>query len=68
MDTKVDSSYGVLVGDSMRTLFWEDTWLGETLLASQYLTLFNIDRTKEVTVASQVPLNIRFNVALTRDT
>jgi hypothetical protein len=68
MDIKVDSSYGVLVGDSMRTLFWEDTWLGETLLASQFLTLFNIDRTKEVTVASQVPLNIRFNVALTRDT
>jgi hypothetical protein len=52
----------------MKTRFWEDTWLGDTPLATQYLNLFNIARTKNVLVAdvlSNVPLNIRFNRTLT---
>ena len=31
-----------LVGNGMSTRFWEDTWLGETPLALQYPTLYNI--------------------------
>jgi hypothetical protein len=53
-----------IVGGDTRTLFLEDTWLGDTSLANQYPTLYNMVRTKEVLVAhvlSQVPLNIRFN-------
>jgi hypothetical protein len=56
------------VGDETWTHFWEDPWLGESPLASQYPSLFNIVRTKEVTIAdvfSQVPLIIRFHRALT---
>jgi hypothetical protein len=56
------------VGDGTGTRFWEDTWLGDTSLANQYPTLYNIVRTKEVLVADvlyQNPLNIRFNRILT---
>uniref|UniRef100_A0A453PUQ8 Reverse transcriptase zinc-binding domain-containing protein n=1 Tax=Aegilops tauschii subsp. strangulata TaxID=200361 RepID=A0A453PUQ8_AEGTS len=31
-----------IVGNGTDTSFWEDTWLGETPLALQYPTLYNI--------------------------
>jgi hypothetical protein len=51
------------VGNGMSTRFWEDTWLGKTPLATQYPSLYNIVRHKNVTVAhvlAQTPLNISF--------
>jgi hypothetical protein len=57
-----------VVRDGMKTSTWEDTWLGDTPLATQYPNLYNIARTKRVLVAdvlSNVPLNIRFNGILT---
>jgi hypothetical protein len=59
-----------VVRDDMKTRFWEDTWLGDTPLADQYPSLYNIVRTKHVLVAdvrSNVALNIRFNRTLTRN-
>jgi hypothetical protein len=59
-----------VVGDGIKTRFWEDTWLGDTPLATQYPSLYNIARTKHVLVAevlSNMPLNIRFNRILTGD-
>jgi hypothetical protein len=35
-----------VVRDGMKTRFWEDTWLGDTPLATQYPSLYNIVRTK----------------------
>jgi hypothetical protein len=35
-----------VVGDGMKTRLWEDTWLGDTPLATQYPSLYNIVRTK----------------------
>ena len=32
----------ILVGDGANTRFWEDRWLGETPLALQYPTLYNV--------------------------
>jgi hypothetical protein len=58
------------LGDGNGTRFWEDAWLGESPLASQYSTLYNIIRTKNVLVAdvlSQVPLNTRLNGHLIGD-
>ena len=52
-----------VIGDGMSTLFWEDTLLGMTLLSSQYPSLYNIMRHKNVTVVqvlSQFHLNIEF--------
>jgi hypothetical protein len=54
----------------MKTRFWEDTWLGDTPLATQYPSLYNIVRTKHVLVTDvlfNVPLNIGFNRTLTGD-
>ena len=48
-------------GESVR--FWEDVWLGETTLAQQYPSLYNIVITKQVCVAyvlAQTPINIEF--------
>uniref|UniRef100_A0A453AJ03 Uncharacterized protein n=1 Tax=Aegilops tauschii subsp. strangulata TaxID=200361 RepID=A0A453AJ03_AEGTS len=45
------------------TRFWKDTWLGETPLALQYPSLYNIAQRKEVSVAivlGSVVLNIQF--------
>jgi hypothetical protein len=59
-----------VVGDGMSTRFREDSWLGDTPLASQYPNIFNIVQTKEVTVfevLSQAPWNIRFNRTLVGD-
>jgi hypothetical protein len=40
-----------VMGDGIRTHFWEDSWLGDRPLSVQYPTLFNTVRTKEVIVA-----------------
>jgi hypothetical protein len=56
-----------VVRDDKKTRFWEDTWLGDTPLATQYPNLYNIARTKHVLVAdvlSNMLLNIRFNRTL----
>jgi hypothetical protein len=37
--------------DGKNTRFWKDTWLGDTPLLSQYLSLYNIVRHKHVRVA-----------------
>ena len=50
------------IGDGMKTRFWEDTWLGETPLASQYPSLYNVARHKDVLVGDVLanrPLSIR---------
>ena len=50
--------------------FWEDTWLGETSLSTQYPMLYNIVRSKNVTVSqilSQNPLNISFRRLLSAE-
>jgi hypothetical protein len=58
-------SFNVGNGESIR--FWEDTWLGDTPLAHQYSSLYNIVQRKQVSLANvmaQVPLNIGFRQAL----
>uniref|UniRef100_A0A453GTJ8 Reverse transcriptase zinc-binding domain-containing protein n=1 Tax=Aegilops tauschii subsp. strangulata TaxID=200361 RepID=A0A453GTJ8_AEGTS len=43
--------------------FWEDTWLGETPLAIQYPSLYNIVQHRDAyvaTVLQSTPLNIQF--------
>jgi hypothetical protein len=39
----------------MSICFWEDTWLGDSSLASQYPTLHNIVRHKDVFVGNVLP-------------
>jgi hypothetical protein len=39
-----------VVGDGMTKRFWEDSWLGDTPFASQYLSLYDIVRHKNVMV------------------
>jgi hypothetical protein len=59
-----------VVRDGMKTRFWEDTWLGDAPLASQYPNLYIIAGNKNVLVAdvlSHAPLNIRFNRMLIGD-
>jgi hypothetical protein len=59
-----------VLGDGKGTRFWEDTWLGETPLSSQYLALYNIVRHKHVRVAdvlSNPPLNTGFRRVLRDD-
>uniref|UniRef100_A0A452Y7C2 Uncharacterized protein n=1 Tax=Aegilops tauschii subsp. strangulata TaxID=200361 RepID=A0A452Y7C2_AEGTS len=49
------------------TRFWEDTWLGETPLALQYPSLYNIVERKEDyvdTVLNSILLNIQFRRSL----
>ena len=56
-----------LVGNGNSTRFWEDTWLGDTPLAVQYPSLYNIVQRKEdyvATVLNSVPLNIHFRRSL----
>ena len=38
------------IGDGCSTRFWEDTWLGDTPLKSQYPSLYNIVQQKNVSV------------------
>uniref|UniRef100_A0A453JLI5 Reverse transcriptase zinc-binding domain-containing protein n=2 Tax=Aegilops tauschii subsp. strangulata TaxID=200361 RepID=A0A453JLI5_AEGTS len=56
-----------VIGNGMSTRFWEDTWLGETPLALQYPTLYNIVQRKEDYVGivfQNIPLNIQFRRTL----
>uniref|UniRef100_A0A453FQN4 Reverse transcriptase zinc-binding domain-containing protein n=1 Tax=Aegilops tauschii subsp. strangulata TaxID=200361 RepID=A0A453FQN4_AEGTS len=56
-----------LIDNGMSTRFWEDTWLGETPLAIQYPTLYNIVQHKQDyvgTVFQTIPPNIQFRRAL----
>ena len=57
------------IGNGESTRFWEDTWLGNKPLSSQYPSLYNIIQRKDVSVASVMtqapPLNISFRRALT---
>ena len=39
------------VKNGIQTRFWEDIWLGESPLKSQYPTLYNVVRRKNGTVA-----------------
>jgi hypothetical protein len=55
------------VGNGSDTRYWEDVWLGETTLAHQYPSLYNIVQCKNVTVANvltQAPLNMGFRHVL----
>jgi hypothetical protein len=54
------------IGDGSSVRFWEDIWLGDTSLAQQYPSLYNIVQRKNVMVApvlAQTPLNISFRRA-----
>mgnify|MGYP005844884879 CR=1 FL=1 len=56
-----------IIGNGNTARFWEDAWLGETPLAIQYPTLYNIVQCKEDyvgTVLQTIPLNIQFRRAL----
>jgi hypothetical protein len=70
--TKVKEDYfnrgSFTVGNGEKTIFWEDTWLGNKSLAEQYPSLYNIVQLKQVTVdnvLNQIPLNIRLCRTLT---
>lgn len=59
-----------IVRNGGTTRFWEDTWLGETPLAMQYPSLYNIVQRKGAYVANvlqSVPLNIQFRRSLQGD-
>ena len=60
-----------LNGDGQLTRFWEDTWLGDTPLQSQYPSLYNIFQRKNVSVhkvlSNAPPLNSGFRRALIGD-
>jgi hypothetical protein len=50
-----------LIKNGSQVRFWEDTWLGNSTLREQYLSLYNIARHKHDTIAevfSTSPLNI----------
>jgi hypothetical protein len=56
-----------VLGGERDTRFWEDVWLGDTPLSSQYPALYNIVRDKQVRVAdvlSNIPLKIGFRHVL----
>jgi hypothetical protein len=58
------------LGGGRNTRFWEDTWLDDTPLSSQYPSLYNIVRHKHVRVAdvlSNISLNIGFRRMLRDD-
>jgi hypothetical protein len=58
------------VGDGEGTRFWEDSWLGDAPLASQYPSLYAIVNYKNVTVANAIKedsLNISFRRNLVGD-
>ena len=59
-----------LLKDGSQIRFWEDIWLGNRTLKSQFPSLFNIVRRRHATVAevfSTTPLNISFRRALVGD-
>ena len=59
-----------IVGNGNNTRFWEDTWLGDTPLATQYRSLYLIVQRREALVATvlqSIPLNIQFRRVLVGD-
>uniref|UniRef100_A0A452YDR5 Reverse transcriptase zinc-binding domain-containing protein n=1 Tax=Aegilops tauschii subsp. strangulata TaxID=200361 RepID=A0A452YDR5_AEGTS len=46
-----------IVGNGTITRFWEDTWLGETPLAIQYPSLYNIVQRRDAYVATVLQSN-----------
>jgi hypothetical protein len=53
----------IKIGDGTSVRFWKDIWFGDTPLALQYSSLFNIVQQKNVLVSTvfvQTPLNIIF--------
>jgi exonuclease III len=57
-----------IIGNGESVRFWEDIWIGNASLASQYPSLYNIVNRKHVTVAhvlGQTPINISFRRSLT---
>jgi hypothetical protein len=58
------------VGSGEGVRFWEDRWLGDQTLASQYPQLYNIIHRKHDTMANvmrSTPLNIGFRRRLIGD-
>ena len=56
-----------IIENGTNTRFWEDTWLGETPLVLQYLTLYSIVQRCDASVATvfqSIPLNIQFRRTL----
>jgi hypothetical protein len=56
------------IGNGSTVRFWKDVWLGDTSLAQQYPSLYNIVQQKNVLVANvlaNTPLNISFRRVLT---
>jgi hypothetical protein len=56
-----------ILGDGANIRFWEDKWLGDRPLATQYPLLYNIVRHKNQTVAhtfASTPINIEFRRSL----
>jgi hypothetical protein len=56
-----------IIGNGNTTRFWEDTWLGETPLATQYPSLYNSVQHKDAyvtTILQSIPLNIQFRRSL----
>jgi hypothetical protein len=52
-----------ILKNGTRIRFWDDRWLGNQPLMTQYPSLYNIVRKKSATVASvfeTVPLNVSF--------
>ena len=59
-----------IVGNGNDTRFWEDKWLGDTPLATQYPSLYRIVQRREALVATvmqSIPLNIQFRRVLVGD-
>ena len=59
-----------IVGNGNDTRFWEDTWLGDEPLATQYPSLYRIFQRREAlfaTVMQSIPLNIQFRRVLVGD-
>ena len=46
-----------VVGNGQATRFWEDSWIDDTPLATQYPTLYNVTRHKNVLVADVLANN-----------
>jgi hypothetical protein len=58
------------IQNGTQTRFWEDLWIGTEPLMTKYLSLYNIVRKKNATMAqvlSTTPLNISFRRALVGD-
>ena len=59
-----------IVGNGIDTRFWEDMWLGDAPLATQYPSLYRIVQRREALVATvlqSIPLNIQFRRVLVGD-